>query len=541
MALTSMHFGKCFDPVFQKLKRKCRNLLCLTISFALTFLGGCGKIERRLIEGNLEQRLTELQLQSRESNSPFLKAHMRDGQAYVLSSWKVDSENQTVIGHGELLDINREMLETGEFTIPVDSAVIFETNIVESSASITAMTLITGASIGLTAFCIANPKACFGSCPTFYVSAGDQPILQAEGFSASVAPILEASDIDALYYAQPTDNRFEIQMKNEALETHVVRHVDLLVVKRQPGGRVFLATDGTFWGTDTIVNPSTAVAPQGDCLTLLQDIDGQERFSEADSRNLATREILEVEFENVPDGRTGLVIAARQSLMSTFLFYQGLAYLGHSVGEWTAALERGDIPLENAGAGVGRLLGGIEVLLQDDAGQWISVGAVNETGPLATDVHLVKLPRLNRKHIKIRLRLTSGHWRLDAVKLVALDTQLDPIRLSPVEVNQNGSHAEPAQQLLTDPDEALTTLPGDNYTLVYQLPNDFESYELFLESRGYYLEWIRKEWLADEDPALAAMMLSNPERALRVLAPEFKKIEANMEEVFWKSRYEKPQ
>ena len=68
---------------------------------------------------------------------------------------------------------------------------------------------------------------------------------------------------------------------------------------------------------------------------------------------------------------------------------------------------------------------------------------------------------------------------------------------------------------------------------------DFNNYELFLESRGYYLEWVRKEWLADENPALAAMMLINPERALHVLAPDFKKIEPEMEEVFWSSRYEK--
>ena len=68
-------------------------------------------------------------------------------------------------------------------------------------------------------------------------------------------------------------------MKNEALETHVVRHVDLLAAKRQPGGRVFLTTDGTFWETDTLVEPSVASAPEGDCLKLLQRIDGQERFS----------------------------------------------------------------------------------------------------------------------------------------------------------------------------------------------------------------------------------------------------------------------
>lgn len=165
----------------------------------------------------------------------------------------------------------------------------------------------------------------------------------------------------------------------------------------------------------------------------------------------------------------------------------------------------------------------------------------NETGPLATDVHLVKLPSIKRERVKIRLRLTQGHWRLDAVKLVKLGEQLNPIRLSPVAVNQNGVNVDEPLQLLTDPKVALTTLPGDTYTLVYQLPQDFEDYELFLESRGYYLEWIREEWLADGNPALAAMMQLNPERALRILAPKFKKIEPDMEEMFWNSRYEKPQ
>ena len=533
MALKSMTLKKNFSHVFQNSKRKWRDLLCWTILSTFTVMCGCGYMLKRKLT-------TPAQFQSLDNSSPFLKAHMHDGKVYILSSWKVDSEKQTVTGQGKILNANREVLETGEFTIPVNLVAIFETNVVETSPSIVAMTLITGGSILLTAACLSNPEACFGSCPTFYVSDGNQPILQAEGFSASVAPVLEASDVDALYHAQPTDRRFAVQMKNEALETHVVRHVDLLAVKRQSGGRIFSVGDGTFWETDIIVNPSAASAPEGDCLPLLQAIDGQERFSEADPEYLATRETIDIEFDTVPDGNTGVVIAARQSLMSTFLFYQGLAYMGRSTGEWIAALERRDTSIEKASTGIGRTLGGIEVFLQDDTGEWISVGEVNETGPLATDLHLLKLPPIKRERVNLRLRLTKGHWRLDAVKLVKLDKQLNPIRLSPVTVNQNGVSADQAQQLLTDPNVALTTLPGDTYTLVYHLPKDFEDYELFLESRGYYLEWIREEWLADENPALTAMMLFNPERALRILAPEFKKIEADMEEIFWNSRYENP-
>ncbi len=533
-----MNLKKCFSAIFLKPKRPGRDLLCWTILLTFTFLHGCGYM--------LKRKLTApAQFQSLDSSSPFLKAHTHDGRVYILSSWKVNSENQTVTGQGELLNVNRETLETGELTIPIDSVAIFETNTQDIPPEVQARSaiLIATASLvgGIAIFCAMNPKACFGSCPTFYVSDGNQLTLQAEGFSASVAPVLEASDVDALYRAQPTDSLFEIQMKNEALETHVVRHADLLAVQRQPGGRVFQTADKTFWETDTIVEPSAASGSEGDCLSLLRAVDGQERFSEADPEYLATREILDLEFENVPVGSDGLVIAARQSLLSTFLFYQGLSYMGRSAGQWIAVLERGDTNLEKAVTGIGQTLGGIEVLLQDDTGQWVSVGEVNETGPLAVDVHLVKLPAIKHERVNIRLRLTKGHWRLDAVKLVKLGEQLRPIRLSPITVNQDGVSADEAHQLLTDPTKALTTLPGDVYTLVYQLPKDFENYELFLESRGYYLEWIREEWLVDENPALAAMMLFNPERALRVLAPEFKKIETDMEEKFWRSRYEKPQ
>jgi len=531
-----MNFKKCFNHVFQNPKRKSRDLLCWTILFTFTLLNGCGYMLKRKL-------VAPAQFQSLDNSSPFLKAHMSDGGVYILSSWKVDSENQTVTGQGEVLNANREILETGELTIPIDSVAIFETNTQHIPPEVQRNTLIilVGVPVGVGVFVYGISQIHIGSCPTFYISDGNQPILQAEGFSASVAPSLEASDVDALYHARPINSRFEVQMKNEMLETHVVRHADLLAVKRQSGGRVFRTTDGTFWQTDTIVRPNVATAPEGDCLRLLQRIDGQERFSEADSEYLATRETLDLEFENVPVGNAGLVISARQSLMSTFLFYQGLSYMGRYAGEWIATLERGDSKLEKAVTGIGQTLGGIEVLLQDHKGKWVSVGEVNETGPLATDVHLVKLPPIKRERVDIRLRLTKGHWRLDAVKLVKLGEQLNPVRLSPVAVHQDGVRADEAHRLLTDREAALTTLPGDVYTLVYQLPEDFESYELFLESRGYYLEWIREEWLADENPALAAMMLFNPERALRVLAPEFKKVEVDMEEKFWGSRYEKPQ
>ena len=62
-------------------------------------------------------------------------------------------------------------------------------------------------------------------------------------------------------------------------------------------------------------------------------------------------------------------------------------------------------------------------------------------------------------------------------------------------------------------------------------------FDVFLESRGYYFEWMREEWMTEENPLLAARLLLDPEGSLRALAPAYKAQEAGMEQIFWSSRF----
>lgn len=242
-----------------------------------------------------------------DTRSPFLKAHMRNGQVYVLSEWSVDSAELFVQGQGALLTVDRDTLSNGEFTVRIDSVAIFETNILQKSSAVNALAIITGISAVVTIACLTNPKACFGSCPTFYVSDGSRPILQAEGFSSSIAPWLEAADIDALFRAKPNGRNFRIEMRNEALETHVVRYVDLLALPKGRG-RVLKDIHGKFWQVRAFLSPASCKGPEGDFSSSIEFFDGDERFSMADSANLAERETLEFEFEKIPEGLVGLVI-----------------------------------------------------------------------------------------------------------------------------------------------------------------------------------------------------------------------------------------
>jgi hypothetical protein len=262
-------------------------------------------------------------------------------------------------------------------------------------------------------------------------------------------------------------------------------------------------------------------------------------LSTADSTDLATREFVDLEFPASGDS-VGLVIGSRQTLLSTYLLYQALAYMGRSAGTFLAALERGDANARLRAGGIGRELGGIEVQARDSSGEWITIGETQETGPLATDVRIIPLLDLPPSTTRLRLRLTRGHWRIDYVAMATLEERVSPMRLDPVLVRRRGAIDERALSVLLDSSRALTTHPGDEYTLVYELPQDFARYELFLESRGYYLEWMRQEWMAEESPAHVAMMVFDPKKALRELAPQFKKVEPTMESAFWSSRYVQP-
>jgi len=479
---------------------------------------------------------------------PYLKLHMNNGELYVLSDWEIIEESNLVTGIGRHMNLNREILSEGEFNISLQQIVLAETNHIDAPTAIGSLALLTVVTGIFTILCIANPKACWGSCPTFYANEGNNYILQSEGFSSSISPSLEERDVDALYRIKPISENFEIQLRNEAYETHVIRSANILALPKPTGGRVYSTTDGDFIQAKNLLEPSKVVAPEGDCSEKLCTFDGYERFSVADSTDLAAKEIIEFTFNGVPSGDAGLVIASRQTLLTTFLFYQTLAYMGAKAGEWLADLERNSTKfktlLENARA----TLGTIDVLIKNKNGEWEKAGEVGETGPIATDIKLVPLRNLipddyyksNESEYKIGLRMAKGLWRIDYVALAELVDEVDPIVIKPSSSFPQKINSSNVVDLLTNPDSLLVTFPGDRYFLNYKLPSDFTEYELFMESQGYYLEWMRNEWLGEENSAKVYQMFLNPKLYYKDLAPQFKKVEAEMEETFWSSKYVYP-
>ena len=230
------------------------------------------------------------------------KFHMKNGDVYVLHSWKPDSAG--ISGSGQLYDYNRRMIKAANFNIPLNDIVLAETNSIDASVSTSLMivpTVVTGIAA---AICAANPKACFGSCPTFYSNTGTDYQIQAEGFSASVSECLEEEDIDELYHLKAETQNLELLLRNEAYETHFIRRADILALPREAGNRVF-AAGNRFFEVNNLVHPVSVQGPEGDCSEELCSYDGEERLSPADSNDLAAKEIIEISFDDLTAGKKG--------------------------------------------------------------------------------------------------------------------------------------------------------------------------------------------------------------------------------------------
>src|SRR5947207_13806514 len=86
---------------------------------ALAASCGLNRVERRLVD---PQQAVTL-----DSASPYLKAHLKNGSLYVLSRWHADTAAAVIVGTGQLFDVNRTVVDPGEFQGTLDSVALLDT------------------------------------------------------------------------------------------------------------------------------------------------------------------------------------------------------------------------------------------------------------------------------------------------------------------------------------------------------------------------------------------------------------------------------
>jgi hypothetical protein len=505
---------------------------CVTICALLALAsGGCTRVwEARFIHPPPPITL--------DPDAAFVKCHMSDGTVYVFDRWSL-AQGRWLSGSATYYSASREMLKRGEVSLDLATVALIETNRPQDipRAGYIVVGVISAVATGVGTYCASSPKACFGSCPTFYGWDGRAMALQAEGFSASIARSLEETDVDALASDNLRDGPYALVMRNEAFETHFVDSVRLLSVARRPGRGVVRA-GGTFFDAGAPRAPAACATGGVDCRPAVAALDGEQFSSRADPTDLAAREKVVLSFADVP-GRRALLLSARNTFVNTFVYYQLLAFMGRSASDWLLTLENGGT---RAGARLREMsdpLAHITVRVSDERGAWREAGKYSEVGPIATDTEAIPLPGtgVDGRALRVELEMAKGSFRLDRVALVAIGDEATPRVLTPsrVKVIDGRGDAQAARLALAPGGERLVTYPGDAYELLFDLPAG--SQQLFLESRGYYYEWMRREWLAEENPDEVRRFFAAPRDAYKRWAPAFSRIEPGMERAFWTSRF----
>lgn len=187
---------------------------------------------------------------------------------------------------------------------------------------------------------------------------------------------------------------------------------------------------------------------------------------------------------------------------------------------------------------VSKVLGGIECFVWDEkSNKWIQQEGVNEAGPIAINKQFIPFKNAqSNSQVKVKLRLNKGLWRLDYVSLTNIKKQVTPLELTPTSVYNKGELDNVALTNITSPDKYLISMPGSEYKFNFTLNEEYDNYDFFLYSKGYYLEWMREHWIKDQDLAKLKQMVINPKKHLKQEAQSYKEYESIMEEQFWNSR-----
>jgi hypothetical protein len=453
-------------------------------------------------------RAREVDLSKAVTVSSPVKAHLKDGSTVVYAEG-VSIEGGQVRGLGRRYDVGLRASGTAR-SLPIEEIVAMESFHTEvdavTSVALTAVATPV-ASVGAAALAV----AIFGSCPTVYSEQQEKLTLEAETFSSSVAPLLEARDVDRLHARPDADGRLRLEVRNEALETHSINHLELLEVSHAEGERVAPDVRGRPLLLRDMVEPDSAVDRAGrDLRETLRDSD--EHVFETAPRTLDAARVPDLEdwidlTVRVPGGgeHAALMLRMRNSLLNTVLFYEEmLAAAGPRALDWLAR----DLARISDAVELGRFVQqrlGARVSVWRD-GSWQQVARIPDAGPIAWhDVAVVVPVAAGEASLRIRVSFVVDAWRIDrlAVARSLSEAQLRRISVAKVEAPHGSVDSQAADVVRAADARYLTTTPGQRFFVTFETGAEAAGRKrtFLLASQGYYVEWIRRDWLKNATSA----------------------------------------
>ncbi len=432
-----------------------------------------------------------------------VKAHLIDGSTVVFPAG-VHVEAGTVAGEGTRygLTLRDSTAVTG---VPLDSVVGMESFVDHVDMAPTVM--VSALATGLSAIAVgALAVAIFGSCPTYYTDSAGTYRLEGEGFSYSIAPLFEARDVDRLRIRAAPDGVLRIEVRNEALETHYLNHLELLEVRHAAGetavgdelNRLLIVSD--------ITTPTRVVDRAGrDVRRSVVAADSQAYRS--DPRLVARagpgdlEDWIDLTIPAPPGADSvAIVLRLRNSLLNTILLYdimlgdpgaRSLDWVGRDLQQVGPAVQLAQWYQKRMGLDVA-VAGGSE-------GRYRAVAHVKDTGPIAWKDVAVVVPVLERGTVRVRLRFPVDNWRIDRIAVAGRFRRTFPLVHPLAAIRDAAGQTDTTALASLGAADAryLETSPGQRFSAEFRSAPAAatEQQTFFLASQGYYTEWIRRSWL----------------------------------------------
>lgn len=386
--------------------------------------------------------------------------------------------------------------------ISMDSVAAVETYSTEinTDRSVAVSLLATTGALVATPFLM---LAIFGSCPTVYSIENGEPVLDGESFSNSIVSLFEQRDVDPVRARASADGLVELEIRNEALETHYINHLELIEVRHAPSALALPGPDGVAYVLDGRSEATSAIDRAGrDVLPSLRAMDDRV-FSTVPSTLAAARpddltDYIDLTFPAPEGDSAAVVLTLRNSLLNTVFFYEFmLAGQGAGSLDWLAR----DLESISYAVGIGDFYArhmGLRVEVKDGS-EYREVGKISDVGPIAWDHVAVPVPATGSDSLHIRLRFIADSWRIDEVHLAADVRTTELRRVAPIAIASSSVRgpADPLEVTSESDDRYLVTMPGTKFLVTFDVGDEPETgtRSFFLAAQGYYTEWIRKTWL----------------------------------------------
>ncbi len=439
------------------------------------------------------------------------KAYLKNDNILVIKDGFEIRDNQ-IVGTFEMYDYKGNLIGI-EDKVLLDSIVAITQYKETTSGGVylaDVMNVIFGVPLSFLAiYCLACPKCCFGSCPTVYTFSDDGELLQSELFSKCISRQLEEDDLDRLEFKVPDNGQIKLKITNEALETHYINKFNLIAIKHTEGTKVFQTDKNSFCQINELTTFQSATSSSGEDVSELLISDDEFSFRSKEEKFLELREkpvkdFIEIDFKNPHHkDKVKMFVKFKNSLLSTVLLYDVvLGSQGINALEWTKKMND-DYVYAMQFKTVYDFFSGITIQLQRND-KWIEVGKLQDAGPINWKYCVAELPVDKNQDIKVRLSFIPDNIMIDFVAIDTTDSNDSLLKeyLTPYSlVNyQSEERNEFINDINSEDELYLVTNPGDSYTLYYnyQVTSDSDL-TFFIESRGYYNEWVRGNWIKEKN------------------------------------------